>query len=451
MRTGQIGQGAGDRRSAGPCPTLGMREVVALTVGIVIGAGIFRTPSLVAGAAGSPEMLLLAWAAGGALSVVGALCYAELASEAPSAGGDYHYLMRAFGPRLAFLYAWARLAVIQTGSIALLAFIFGDYATQLFDLGAGSSAIYASLVVVVVTVLNWAGVRFGTQAQNCLTLVEVLGLLLIVVAGLWLAPAAGRAAAPSGETSFGLVMVFVLFTFGGWNEAVYLSAELRDGRRRMGHAMVLSLVVVTLLYLLANLAYLRALGLAGMAQHDAVAAEVMRRALASEGAAIISVVIAVAALTSANATAITGARTAHALGRNFVSLRWLGTWNGARGTPANAVIAQGGIALLLVFGGSLSRDGFQAVVEYSAPVFWFFFLLVGIALFVLRRRIPDAERAFSVPLYPLLPAIFCLTCAYLLYASLAYTGGGALIGVATVALGGLLLLFLEPGPSEEAN
>jgi basic amino acid/polyamine antiporter, APA family len=437
-------------RDGQPRPTLRMRDVVGITVGIVIGAGIFRAPSLVAGAAGSAEMLLLAWVIGGVLSIIGALCYAELASAQPSAGGDYHYLLRAFGHRLAFLYAWARLTVIQTGSIALLAFIFGDYATQLFSLGPFSSAIYAAMVVFAVTCLNWIGVRFGTGVQNWLTVLEVAGLAVVIVAGLFLAsPGPASVVAQGPEPSFGLMMVFVLLTFGGWNEAVYVSAELRDGRRRMGRAMVLSLIIVTLLYLLANLAYLRVLGLAGMAGTDAVAADVMSRAMGPGGGAIISVLIAVAALTSANATAITGARTAYALGCDFPALRWLGSWNGTRGTPANALIVQGMVAMLLVLGGSLSRDGFQTVVEYSAPVFWFFFLLVGISLFVLRRRISDAERLFRVPLYPLLPAIFCLTCAYLLYSSLAYTGPGAIVGVAVVALGGLLLPFLRPIPQEE--
>lgn len=446
--------GVNSARAAGePRATLGMREVIAITVGIVVGAGIFRTPSLVAGAAGSGDLLLLAWVLGGVLSIIGALCYAELASVLPGTGGDYHFLLRAFGYRLAFLYAWARLAVIQTGSIALLAFIFGDYAARLVDIGPMSSGIYAAMVVVAVTALNWVGIQSGARAQNWLTLVEVLGLLLVVVAGLLLAPAASTAEiAPSaGDASFGLMMVFVLLTFGGWNEAVYVSAELRDGRRRMGWAMIISLLAVTLLYLLANLAYLRALSLPGMAGSDAVAADVMDRVFGSSGMAVISVLIAVAALTSANATAITGARTTYALGRDFAPLRWLGVWNGRRDTPANALVAQGMVALLLVIGGSLSRDGFQAVVEYSAPVFWFFFLLVGLSLFILRWRMPGAERPFRVPLYPLLPAIFCLTSAYLLYSSVAHTGTSALIGVGTVAVGGLLLLFLRPMSTKETS
>src|SRR5690554_5098504 len=142
-----------------PRPVLRPRDAFAITVGIVVGAGIFRMPSLVAGASGSELVMLSAWLVGGALSIIGALCYAELATTYPQAGGDYNYLRRAYGPRLAFLYGWARLAVIQTGSVALLAFVVGDYMAQIFDFGPGSSPLYAALAVVALTAVNWLGIR----------------------------------------------------------------------------------------------------------------------------------------------------------------------------------------------------------------------------------------------------------------------------------------------------
>jgi amino acid transporter len=194
------------------------REAVAITVGIVVGAGIFRTPSLVAGSVGSEAAVLAAWALGGLISLVGALCYAELASAYPHSGGEYHYLTRAFGKRVGFLYAWARIAVIQTGSVALLAFVFGDYMGELFNLGIHSSALYAAAAVIGITALHWIGVRAGTRIQNWLTLVEVAGLVLLIVAGLLIAPASPVSEPPGNDTAFGLVMVFVLLTFGGWNE-----------------------------------------------------------------------------------------------------------------------------------------------------------------------------------------------------------------------------------------
>lgn len=426
-----------------------MRHVIAVCVGIVIGAGIFRTPSLVAGASGSEAVFLLTWLAGGALSIIGALCYAELAAAWPNAGGDYHFLGRAFGWRLAFVYAWARMSVIQTGSLALLSFVFGDYMNQLLPLGPNGPAIYAAAIVVGLTALNWIGVRQGAGAQLWLTVLEVAGLMAVIVAGLLIVPPAAAEASVRSESALGLVMVFVLLTYGGWSEAVYLSAELRGARRRIAWALVASLLIVTVIYVLANLAFLRALGLSGTAESDAVAAELMRGAFGPGGAAAISLIVAISALTSANATAITGARTAFAVGRSFSALGWLGQWSGERDTPGNALLAQGGIALLLVLAGAFAPDGFRLAVEYTAPVFWLFFLLVGISLFVLRIREPDADRPFRVPFYPVLPAVFCATSAYLLYSSVAYTGASAWVGVAVLAVGGLMLLVIRPTSTEE--
>lgn len=436
----------GEARGAGaPRPLLRVADAVALTVGIVIGAGIFRTPSIVAANAGGTTLALAAWLLGGVVSLIGALCYAELATTYPQAGGDYYYLTRAFGSRLSFLFAWARMAIIQTGSIALLAFVFGDYFSQLLPLGTYSSAVYAALVVVLLTAINVAGIKQGTGTQNLLTGVEVLGVVLLVIVGLTLPPAAAApAAAGPASSSFGLMMVFVLFTYSGWNEAVYVSAELRGDRRNMMRVLVLSLAFLTALYVLVNFAYLRALGLAGTAQAGAVAADVMRLAFGNRGAAVISVLIAISALTSANATVFTGARSNYALGRNFAPFAWLGRWSPRADAPTNALIAQGVIALLLVLLGVWTRKGFETIVDYTAPVFWFFFLLTGLALFVLRRRDRDVERPFRVPLYPLTPLLFCATCAYLLYSSLAYTGRGALIGVAVLGAGALILLFFNP-------
>lgn len=434
-----------DTSFAAPRTVLKDRDVLAIVVGIIVGAGIFRTPALVADASSSEAMFLLVWVIGGLLSIVGALCYAELSSAYPHVGGDYHFLGRAFGPRMAFLYGWARFTVIQTGSIALLAYVFGDYMAAVLPLGPSSPIIYATAAVVLVTGLNWLGLRLGADAQAWLTLVEVLGLVAVIVVGLLIAPpAATQALASDREGQLGLVLVFVLLTYGGWNEAAYLSAEIEGTPRRIGRLMVISIGAVMVLYLLANMAFLKVLGLAGVAASDAVAAEIMGMAMGGTGAAVIALVIAVAALTSANATAITGARSTCALARSFPALGWAGRWDTKRDTPANALLAQGAMALALVLAGAFARDGFRLAVEYTAPVFWGFLLMVGLGLFVLRWREPDRVRPFKVPLYPLLPAVFCATSLYLLYSSLMHTGAGALVGVAVLALGAPLLFFLQP-------
>jgi amino acid transporter len=237
-------------------------------------------------------------------------------------------------------------------------------------------------------------------------------------------------------------MVFALLTFGGWNEAAYLSGEMQQGSRQIAKALILGILIVTGLYLLINLAYLNVLGLSGVAGSQAIASDLMRLTVGESGVWLIGLIVAICAITSANATIFTGARTNYALGRDFPVFAPLGKWSAGADAPINAFIVQGIIALALVGLGMWTREGIKTLIDYTAPVFWFFFLLVGIALFVLRRKEPDIERPFRVPLYPLTPIIFCLTSAYLLYSSLAYTGLGALVGVAVLLIGGLVLAAL---------
>src|SRR5690554_1731374 len=246
-----------DLTTAKPKPTLRSADVIALIVGVVIGAGIFRTPSLVASAVDSGSMMLMAWLLGGIVSLIGALCYAELTTAFPNTGGDYHFLMRAYGRKVAFLFAWARMSIVQTGSVALLAFIFGDYASQIFRLGEHSSVMYAALLVIMLTGINVLGVNMGTAAQKILTSVEVLGLILVVVVGIFFIPpttevASSLSIASDGSSAMGLAMVFVLLTFGGWNEAAYLSTELRSGRKHMVNILIISIIIITAIYLLVN-------------------------------------------------------------------------------------------------------------------------------------------------------------------------------------------------------
>ena len=448
---------------ADPHPAIGVREAVAIIVGVVVGAGIFKAPALVAGMAGSVEWMLAAWVLGGLISLVGALCYAELATAYPNAGGDYHFLHRAFGRRVSFLFAWARFAVITTGSIALLGFLFGDYMQQLVPLGPHGPALYAAAAVGVLAVVNLRGLRMGAMAQNWMTLLEVVGLLLIVLAGLALvfggtpAPVAEpTATVPPTMAAFGMAMIFVLLTYGGWNEAAYISAELRDPphARRRGRAMVRALVisigVITALYLLVNWAYWRGLGIDGMRASDAIAADLLGVVFGERGAALIAALVALAALTSINATMIVGARSNYAVGRDWPVLGRLGHWDLAQGGPRVAMAVQGAAAMLLVGVGALAGGGFRAMVEFTAPVFWLFFLLTGLALFVLRRREPHVERPYRVPLYPLLPAVFVAVCATMLWSSLSYVSGqdvggvnAAWIGVAVLAVGVVLLVVLS--------
>jgi basic amino acid/polyamine antiporter, APA family len=436
-------------RSA-PQAVLRTRDGVLLVVGIVLGAGIFRAPQLVAGGSSSGSMFLALWVVGGIVSLLGALCYAELAAAYPNAGGEYHFLGRAFGRRVGFLCAWSRMTVIQTGSIAILSFLVGDYVADLAGGGRpnpGLSAMVAAGVVVGFTVLNVAGLRQSGGVQWGLTTLEVLGLVSVVVVGLLVASPAPAAPVATETTAGGvaLAMVFVLLTFGGWSEASYISAELRDRRRGAVRTFGWGLGIVTVLYLLANAAYLRGLGLQGVASSSAVAADLMRGSVGEWGALLVSFAVMVAALSSINVTMITGARSNYALGRDLPLFGFLGDWHEGQHTPRAAFLLQGGIALLLVGFGAFARSGFEAMVAYTAPVFWLILFATGLSLLVLRRREPATERPFRVPLYPVVPLLFCGIAAYMIYSSVAYAGRGALLGVA-VLLAGLPVLALAGRP-----
>ena len=438
-----------EQTAAMPRQTLSVTDACAMIVGLIVGAGIFGTPSIVAGAVGDESTLYMVWIAGGVFSIIGALCYAELATAFPSAGGEYHFLQRAFGRSLAFLYGWARMTVIVAGSIAVFAYLFGDYLSRVINLGAHSSAIWAALVVVVLTGVNYCGIREGKATQNVFTVLEVGGLVLIIVAGLFFAapPAAVVPAAAGADqpwymgAGIGSAMIFVLFTYGGWNDAAYISAEVRNRERNMARALLIAISVVALLYVLVNFAYLKGLGYDQMARSNAVAADLLKAVWGPTGEKVIAIMIAIAALTSVNGSMIVGARSNYALGRDWPMLSYLGQWHEASGSPRNAMLVQGAIALALVGLGTIQNSGFKGLVEYSLPVFWGFFLLTGIALFVLRAKEPDAPRPFKVPMYPVVPAIFVLMCGYLLYSSLTYHRTHALVGLGVLAVGAVVLLI----------
>jgi APA family basic amino acid/polyamine antiporter len=243
-----------------------------------------------------------------------------------------------------------------------------------------------------------------------------------------------------GWGGLGVAMVFVLLTYGGWNEAAYLSAEVRGGRRGIVKVLLGGIALIMVVYVLVNLAYLNALGLFGVATSNALAADVLRRQVGNGAASFIAVIIVVAALGNMNATMITGARTSYALGRDFPLFAPLGRWRDKPQAPVTALVVQGVMTVALVVFGALQRNGLESMVQYTTPVFWLFFLLTGVSLIVLRYRDPAAQRPFRVPLFPVTPLAFCAVCAYMLYSGVVHFGRGALVGVVVLALGTPLML-----------
>ena len=406
--------------NAAPRQLLSVTDGIFLNVGMVIGVGIFKAPSIVAGNTSGGAAFLLAWLLGGAVSLCGALVYTELSSRYPETGGEYTFLSRGLGRGAAFLFAWSRMTVIQTGAIAAVAFVFGEYASEIVRLGEQSAAIYAALSVIALTLLNLAGTLQSKTLQKVMETALIAGLLFLAVAGVVVGGTPKPPAAGSGGGDFLFAMMFVLFTFGGWNEAAYLAGEVRDPRRNMLKILVGGIVAVTALYLLVNVGYLVALGQGGIAGSKAVGADVMRLVAGDKGAVLLSFIVCISALTTINAAVFTGARTNFAMGRDFRLFAKLGDWRESGSTPANALVLQGAITTVLIVSAALTaRDGFDAMVAYTAPVFWTFFLLTGITLFVLRYE-NKVEAGFKVPFYPVIPLIFCAMCGFMLWKAIAY-------------------------------
>jgi amino acid transporter len=472
--------------------SLGLWDTVSLIIGIVVGTTIYEAPPYILQNLPGPWTALAIWALCGLLSLIGALCYAELATTYPRRGGDYVYLGRAYGSWMGFLFGWAQIAVILTGSIGMMAYVFADYARKLWGLGPEWGWVCAGMAVLSLTLLNLFGVVFGKGTQNLLTAAKVLGLGGIVAAGLFWPVAATPFPAPSAEftldfaaakglfeqpselgsaawhflraSPIAFAMVLVLLAYGGWNDAAYVAAEQRDGRRNIPRALILGTAGITLVYLLVNVAYLRSLGFDGVRRSQAVAADVLAGPLQTFGEKAMCVLVMVSALGAINGLIFAGSRVYSIMGADHAVFAWLGRGHRGRGVPPAALLTEAAISLGLIVlvgteagrsaveslfaragletGSWAGRGGFELLLKCTAPVFWLFFLLTGLALFVLRVKDRHLERPFRVPLFPLLPLLFCATCTYMLYGAVRYADRLGLVG-GVLLLAGLPLYGLS--------
>lgn len=416
-----------------PQKTLSVFDSVCIIVGIIIGAGIYETAPLVAGCMGSGLNTILIWLLGGLIALAGAVNYSELATTYPRQGGDYVYLTRAFGRPTGFLFGWTQLAIIRPGDIALMAFVFGRYASTLYPFRS-SKVIYAAGAIVVLSLINVLGVRQTKWTQNLLTVVKIAGLLAIIIAGL-LAPHPDPAQQPEAQaqglypTAIPLALILVLFTFGGWNEMAYVAAEVKHPHRNISRALILGTVTVTVLYLLANGAFLNTLGYSKMAASEAVAAESLAAVLPDIAGRLISILICISALGAVNGMIFTGARISYALGAEHRLFGLLGRWHGRLGTPIWALVLQAAIALgIILYAGS-----FLDTILYTAPVVWLFFTATCLSVWVLRKKDAQTVRRFKIPLFPLPTLLFGLACVFMLYSSVVYAARQKPVGFCIVA------------------
>jgi len=440
----------------GPRRHLAVAQATLLALGMIMTTDTLKTAPTVALCVGGWRFYGL-WVLGGLISMIGAMCYVEMATAFPDPGGDYAFLRRAYGRDLGLLFAWSRFSIMHTGWIALMAFMFADYAAALVPLSHIGRVLVAEAAVAALTGVNLMHVKRGFLAQAALVVLVALGFAGVVAAAVKLAvtgqlplAAAPAVAAPSlGKVSVALIYVFL--AYGGWSDAATLSAEVRGGRRGMQVAILGSLTILMAIYLALNGAMMVGLGPGGLAHSTAPAADLMGRAFGGTGSALIVAVVGVSAVASINSTLIVGARTTYAAARDTPRLAALGRWEEGRGVPARAVLAEGGFAMILIAAGGFAASGFSAMVEYMTPVYWFFITLSMGALTVLRRRHPEAVRHARTPFYPLFPLTFMAIAIYMFAASLLDLGLGALFGAGVMALGVGVVAWLRGGARTPAD
>jgi basic amino acid/polyamine antiporter, APA family len=417
---------------------LGLFSGTMAVVGGIIGGGIFRTPASVAERVASPTLALTAWVIGGVVAIIGAFCFAELGQRRPKAGGGYVYLKETWGPLPAFLYGWALLLVIATGAIAAVAVTFANYALALAGQSDRLTVPVAVGAIVVLSSINYLGVKPGAITQNIFTLLKLAALGALIVTGL----AASGVSSPDppampagGEwwttlRALGAALVPVLFTYGGWQQTNFIAEEIVEPERNLPRALVLGVAVVVAVYLLANITYLRVLGLAGLASSTAPAADVMTALLGPAGGTLIAAGIAASSFGFLNLVILVTPRVFQAMGADGVFPVRLARLHPVYRTPTAAIVLQAGWAIGLTLTGSFSQ-----LVDYVTFGDWIFFGLTVAGLFLYRRGEPAAAGGFRVPGYPWTPALFVLAALFVVASTVLANPRNALIGSGLLALG----------------
>lgn len=419
--------------------TLGFTDLLLIVIGTVIGSGIFIVPSIVlrqTGGALGPALLV--WFVAGVLSLLGALTYGELGAQKPEAGGLYAYIRDAFGPLPAFLYGWTTFFVIGAGSVATLSVAFTGYLQQFTPLPPLAAKLVAVLMIVVIAAINVRGTRQSAGVQNWSTGLKTGAILVMSVA--LIAAGSGRgggsvsiwpAEVTGGVLSgIGLAMIGVLWAYEGWQYVTFSAGEARDAQRTFPRAIVAGTGLLIALYMLANVAYVSALGVGAVQETDRVAASAVAALFGPAAGKLIAAVILVSIFSAANGLTLTAPRMYYAMGRDGVFFRKLGEVHPRFGTPAFAIVAGSVWAGLLAVTGT-----FEQLLTYVVFSGWIFYGLGALSIFVFRRREPDAPRPFRVPGYPVTPILFVAAAAAIVLNTLFTQPGRALVGFLVVLTG----------------
>lgn len=410
-------------------------DATMIVMGGIIGSGIFINPYVVARQVHTPWLILGAWAAGGVIALLGAFVYAEIATLRPDVGGQYAYMRDAWHPALAFLYGWALLLVVQSGGMAAVAVTFARYCNELTGMSV-SDSILASLVLVALTVVNCQGVRSGSNVQTVLMLLKLAAIVILIVTGLFfLAPSTQPPrAAPAGSGllgSFAAAMTPVMFAYGGWQTASFMSGELKRPRRDLAVGLLAGVIGVIAVYLLVNIGCLRALGAAGLAETTTPASAVMRKAFGDPGARVIALGIAISTLGFLSQSMLTAPRVYYAMAADGLFFRTVARVHPTTRVPVFAIALQGAVAIVIALTGS-----YEQILGYVVSVDFIFFALTGMALFVFRRRAEGtSEERFRTPLHPLTTAAFVAACWLVVIGTIVRSPKDSAIGLGILAAG----------------
>lgn len=424
---------------------LNVFDATMLVVGGIIGAGIFLNPAVVAQRAPTAGLVIGVWVLGGAVALAGAFCFAELAALKPVAGGGYVYLRDGLSPVVGFLYGWTELLVINSGGIAAVAMTFASYGTNLTGAGPAAIAPVAIGAIVALSVINLLGIRPGAVVQNVLTVLKLVALAALILVGFFWpmtalsSPSPSTPSAPGFLTAIGTALIPVLFAYGGWQSTNFVAGELKAPRRDLPRALILGVVLVVVVYVLANVVYVRSLGVSGLAASTAPASDVMRRVLGTTGARFIGVGIAISTFGFLNLAILAAPRVYQTMAADGVFFGSAARLHDRFRVPWVALLIQGAWAILLI-----ATKTYGRLLDYVVFGDWIFFGLVGVTLFVYRRRGaagPPGANMFRTPGYPWVPGFFILAAAFAVVSTVLSNPRDAALGGVTIAAGIPAYLF----------
>jgi len=416
-----------------------------VAIGSCIGSGIFLTPSQIAGHLPSPWLILLIWGIGGIVTLTGALTFAELGTMFPKAGGVYVYLKEAYGDLFGYLYGWAYLLVICSGAIAALSIAFAYYLGFIIPLGNTGIKVVAVSAIIVVTIINILRVKAGEVFSNIFTGLKLIGIAGVICIGFFMGKP-GLLRVQTGEAvssdnllvAFGLALIGVLWSYGGWQHASFVAGEAKNAQQTVPRAMIIGAMVVALVYLLTNLAYLFLLPVDKIVGSESLAAEAVS-SVVPFGGILIAVIIAVSVIGTAGIYTLSSPRIYYAMADDGIFFKKLAWVHPRFRTPVNAIITQSAWAIiLLLFWGT-----FEDVITYVVFIDWIFFALTAFSVYLFRATRKDIARPYKTLGYPITPAVFIVISAFFVVNTLIEKPKHAWVGLIFMAIGVIFFIYFK--------